>query len=79
VVAGVEFDSLTKLLTAYLSVTGVRKHVNRINLRSGLEVLCGKQLVAFGLECVGHDYSVIGKSKGGIKETKQPIDEMWEM
>jgi hypothetical protein len=61
VVAGVEFDSLAELLTVRLSAMRRLKQVIGSDLRSGLEVLCGKQLVAFSLECVGHDYTVMCK------------------
>jgi len=74
VVGRVEFDCLAELLTVLLSAMGRCKYVVAGNLRSGGKVLCGKQLVAFSLECVGHDYSAIRKSKGGIKETKQSIE-----
>jgi hypothetical protein len=57
VVAGVEFDGLAELLTVRLSAMRRCKQVVGSDLRSGLEVLCGKQLVAFSLECVGHDYT----------------------
>ena len=73
-VGRVKFDRLAELLTVRLSAMGRVKYVVASNLRSSGKVLCGKQLVAFGLECVGHDYSVIRKKQRGIKERKQSIE-----
>lgn len=74
-VGRVEFDCLAELLTVRLSVTRRCGRVVGSNLRGGGKVLCGKQLVAFGLECVGHDYSVIGKSKGVSKKRNNQLME----
>lgn len=74
-VGGIEFDCLAELLTMRPSATGRCRHVVGSNLRSGGEVLCGKQLVAFSLECVGHDYSVSRKSKGVSKKRNNQLIE----
>jgi hypothetical protein len=69
VVAGVEFDGLAELLTVHVCQQCSDSNlVVGSDLRSGLEVLCGKQLVAFSLECVGHDYTKMCKSKGVSKK-----------
>ena len=80
-VGRVKFDRLAELLTVRLSAMGRVKYVVASNLRSSGKVLCGKQLVAFGLECVGHDYSVIRKNKGVSEKGNNQLNEdvtMWK-